>query len=70
MPCKSCHSHNRSVFPSEICIHFPGVKHLNTPHVMVFPQLVVCLDCGFVEFSIHGAELRRLIEDSADNTAA
>jgi hypothetical protein len=70
MPCKSCHSHNQSLFPSEICIHFPGLKDLTTPHIMLFPQLVVCLDCGFVEFSMPEPELHRLIEDSADDIAA
>ena len=70
MSCKSCHSHNQSLFPSEICIHFTGSKELTTPHVMVFPQLAVCLNCGFTEFSIPSAELRRLVEGSAHDTAA
>ncbi|MBZ5658288.1 MAG: hypothetical protein LAO56_23755 [Acidobacteriia bacterium] len=63
--CKRCTSENQSGFSSEIAIHLRG---LNTPHVFVFPMAVVCLDCGFTEFSIPETELRRLAE--SDSTAA
>jgi hypothetical protein len=38
-------------------IHFPGLKNLDKPAVMVFPQLAVCLDCGFTGFTIPEAEV-------------
>lgn len=65
MSCKSCKSKNQSEFATEIAIHLPG---LNTPHVFIFPMVVVCLDCGFTEFSIPETELRRFVIGAA-NTA-
>ena len=63
MSCKSCTSENQNELATEIAIHLPG---LNMPHVFMFPLVVVCLDCGFTEFSIPETELRRLTK--ADST--
>ena len=60
MPCKSCGSVNRSKFSGEISIHFPGLKNIDKPVVWVFPEIVVCLDCGTAEFAVPEAELRQL----------
>ena len=46
MPCKSCGSVNQSKFTAEMAIHFPGLQNIDKPVVWVFPELVVCLDCG------------------------
>lgn len=62
MSCKSCQSKNQSIFASEVSIHFPGSRNVTKPPVWSFPELVVCLDCGFTEFRIEAAELRDLIE--------
>jgi hypothetical protein len=71
MSCRSCASSNQTQFGSEIFIHFSGLKNIDKPAVMVFPKIVVCLDCGVVaEFTIPGAELRRLVERGAASTAA
>lgn len=59
---RSCHSENQSKFGSEINIHFPGLKGLDKPTVMIFPQIAVCLDCGCAEFTIEENELRLLVE--------
>ena len=64
MSCRGCQSENQRNFGSEICIHFPGLKGLDKPIVMVFPQLVVCLDCGYTDFTIAQAELRQLADDT------
>lgn len=63
MACKQCASDNRGVFDAEIAIHFPGLTELNLPAVFVFPKLLVCLDCGFAEFSIPETELPQLAEN-------
>lgn len=52
MACKSCGSDNQSEFGAEINIHFPGRKGLDKPAVLVFPKLVVCLDCGFTHLTL------------------
>ena len=60
MTCKSCGSANLHNFRGEIAIHFPGLKGLDQPIVWVFPELVVCLDCGAAQFDVPEAELRML----------
>jgi hypothetical protein len=46
-------------------IHFPGLKNIDKPVVWVFPELVVCLDCGMAEFLLAEAELRQLAKSDA-----
>ena len=46
-------------------IHFTGFEGLTKPTVWVFPQIVVCLDCGLAEFSIPETELRSLAKGTA-----
>jgi hypothetical protein len=41
-------------------IHFPGLKDIDKPVVWVFPDVVVCLDCGTAEFAVPEEELRQL----------
>jgi predicted nucleic-acid-binding Zn-ribbon protein len=60
MTCKSCRSENLRKFTGEIAIHFRGLRNINKPHVWVFPELVVCLNCGFAEFAVPETELRLL----------
>jgi len=63
--CRSCQSSNQSTFNGEIAIHVPGLEGLDKPIVWVFPKLLICLNCGFTEFAIPGAELRELAESDA-----
>ena len=65
MACRSCGLANQKEFTAEIDIHFPGLRNLDKPAVMVFPRLVVCLGCGFTQFTIPEAELRRLAQGIA-----
>lgn len=65
MPCKSCGSVNQSKFTAEIGIHFPGLKNIDKPVVWVFPELIVCSDCGTAEFAVPEAELRQLAKRDA-----
>ena len=60
MSCKTCQSANQREFPAEVDVHFPGSENFTRATVWVFPKLLVCLDCGFVEFKIEKAELRVL----------
>ena len=65
MACRSCGSANQTEFTAEIDIHFSGLRNLNKPTVLVFPKLVVCLDCGFTQFTLPETELRLLREGVA-----
>ena len=60
MPCKSCGSVNQKKFSTEMGIHFLGLKNIDKSVVWVFPEVVVCLDCGTAEFAVPEAELRQL----------
>ena len=65
MTCKRCASKAQKKFSTEMNFHFPGREGLEKPTVWVFAEVVVCVDCGFAEFSVPEAELRRLAEDAA-----
>jgi hypothetical protein len=58
--CKSCGSENQRQLEAEINIHFPLNKALENPAVLVFRDLLVCLNCGFTEFTILEADLQKL----------
>ena len=62
MQCKACGSHNQTEFNAEINVHFSGLKNLDKPAVFVFPKLLLCLDCGFTEFTLRESELHLLDE--------
>jgi hypothetical protein len=68
MSCRSCTSSNQTQFGSEVVIHFSGLKNIDTPTVMVFPKIMVCLDCGLTEFFVPEEGLRRLGERVAVST--
>ena len=65
MACKSCGADKQGAFTAEIAIHFPGLKGLDKPHVWVFPQVLVCLNCGNADFLVREKELRALAEGNA-----
>jgi len=65
MPCKACGSVNSGKFTGEVAIHFPEFKNIDKPVVWVFPEVMVCLDCGTAEFAVPEAELRPLAKGDA-----
>jgi hypothetical protein len=70
MRCKLCASGRVAEFPAEMNIHFSGLKNLDRPQVLVFPKILLCLDCGFSCLTIPEAELQVLREGNAASTAA
>ncbi len=50
MNCPSCASDRQAEFTAEINIHLRGLKNLEHPGVLVFPKVLICLDCGFSRF--------------------
>ena len=69
MRCKACGSVNQKKFIGEMGIRSPGLNGLDKPIVWVFPELVVCLDCGTTEFVVPEAELRSLAKGDAAEAA-
>ena len=70
MLCKSCRSENQRTLNGEIAIHFPGRDGFDKPIVWVFSKLLVCLNCGFTEFTIPETELRVLRPERDSRAAA
>lgn len=62
MQCQSCQSTRRAELSAEIAIHFVGYENLNAPHVLVFPEILVCLDCGSTVFQLPEAQLQSIRE--------
>ena len=60
MPCSSCSSRNQAEFLAEMNIHLSGLKNVDNPGVLAFPKLLVCLDCGFTQFTAPEAQLALL----------
>jgi hypothetical protein len=60
MPCRLCQSANLQLFPTEIAFHAPPGAPLSLPHLLLFPQVLVCFNCGFAEFSISKEMLHEL----------
>jgi uncharacterized Zn finger protein len=60
MRCKSCGSANQHKFIGEMGIRSPGLKNIDKPTVCVFPQLIVCLNCGRAELVVPKNELGEL----------
>ena len=58
--CKACGSDKQTQFTAEIALHFPGPNNLDKPHLLVFPQILVCLHCGNAGFTVPESQLRVL----------
>jgi hypothetical protein len=59
------------MFIGEMGIRSSGLKNIDKPTISVFPQLIVCLDCGRAELVVPKnelGELRRLTK--GDDTAS
>ena len=60
MPCQKCGSEQQSKFGAEINVHFPGHEGQDKASTLIFPELLVCLECGFTELTISKRELPSL----------
>jgi hypothetical protein len=67
MSCPACASANQSEFPVEMIIHLTDLKNVNNPGVLLFPRLLVCLDCGFLRYKVPFSELPLLGRDAHFN---
>ena len=65
LPCKVCGSENVQKLRGEIAMRVPGLKNIDKPVVWLFPDILVCMDCGIAEFAVPGDELRLLARREA-----
>jgi hypothetical protein len=70
MPCPSCAQNNQAEFQGEMMLHFNGLRNLEVPGVMLFPRLLVCLDCGSALFTVPEVALVACRQRSGKSTAA
>ena len=69
MSCKQCTSQNQQSFNGELAIHFRGLDGLAKPIVWTFPELLVCMDCGFTDFTVPERELNVLSTSQLSSAA-
>jgi len=67
MTCLSCQSVKQAELSAEMLVHFPGLNHLDKPGVLLFPKLIVCLDCGFSRFTVPETELASVAKVTLTN---
>jgi hypothetical protein len=65
MKCPSCASGRQAEFGAEMNIHYRGLENLDKPGLLVFPKLLVCLDCGFARFPVAETALALLVDETA-----
>jgi hypothetical protein len=69
MDCPHCASATQAELAAEINIHLTGLRNVGRLGLLLFPTLVVCLECGFSRFSTPEAELAMLAMCSPKNDA-
>ena len=62
MSCDSCGNANQRKFLAEIDIHFSGLGNADQLPVQIFPEVLVCFNCGKAQFSIPKDELDQLAQ--------
>ena len=65
LPCKVCGSGHVQKLRGEIAMRVPGLKNIDKPIVWVFPDILVCMDCGIAEFAVPEDQLRILAKRDA-----
>jgi predicted nucleic-acid-binding Zn-ribbon protein len=60
MPCKKCGSEDQTEFGAEVNLHFQGNSERDKQAILLFPKLLVCMECGFTEFVISETDLPHL----------
>jgi len=63
MSCPACRLDNQMEFSAEMMVHLGGIKNLDNSGVVLFPKVLVCMDCGFSQFTVQKAALAMLASD-------
>jgi hypothetical protein len=67
MSCVVCASARQVEHSFEMMVHHSDLKNLDNPSVLVLQKALVCLDCGFSQFTIPKSELALLASDPPDS---
>ncbi len=57
MLCKACQSANLKKFSAEMLFKSSEPKNLNKADVWLYPEVIVCLNCGGAAFAVPEEEL-------------
>jgi hypothetical protein len=60
MSCPKCSLGHQEEFLAEMVVHPHGLKNLDNSGILPFPKLSVCLECGYVQFTVPKTELALL----------
>jgi Zn ribbon nucleic-acid-binding protein len=52
MSCPACRLDDQMEFSAEMMVHHGGLKNLNNSGVVLFPKVLVCLACGYSQFTV------------------
>ena len=52
-------------FGGEVALHFRRPENLDKPTVLVFPEVLICSDCGLAHFAVPERQLRQLAKGAA-----
>jgi predicted nucleic-acid-binding Zn-ribbon protein len=63
--CRACGSTELRTYSSEVALHAPGRGNLYRPALFLFPQVIVCRDCGAARFTVPVSELHPWLTVSA-----
>ena len=68
MACNFCGTQNVKKFLAEIDVHFRGLKNVTRNPVLIYPEILLCLNCGKAEFTVPSDELALLAKcDAAED---
>jgi hypothetical protein len=70
MHCSCCASDIQAEFTAEINIHFSDLRNIDSPGLLIFPKLLVCLECGLSSFTTPENELALLAMGSPKSDAS
>lgn len=60
MACNFCGSEKEAEFNTEMNVHRRGLNNIDSPGVLLFPKILVCLNCGSSRFAITESQLSLL----------
>ena len=64
MGCKKCSSDRQSKFSTEMSFYFSGWAGIDKEPVSAWPEVLICFNCGFAEFTVADRELSALAQGS------
>lgn len=65
MLCTECGLDKQAKFTAEIAVHVSGLNNIDKPPLFVFPEILVCMNCGNAEFTVPESQLRMLANEMA-----